>query len=167
MGTQSIYQVLGKGEKVVFTTRLSPWLQWRWAAAALALPLLGLAVGGVVQGTLGFALLVGAAVAGVALAGEGYRRWANTEFAITSKRLVCVTGRLLKQQVNDVPLNKVDNIQLEVFAGWSQHAFATLVLTGSGNTQGRFEGVPDPIRCRKAWIEAMDMAAAAAAAAKK
>ena len=128
------------GENVVYQTKLR-WYVYGWAALTIVFAVLifvgGSADWGAVVLFLSFAL--GAAA---------WVKRANSEFAITNKRIVVKLGVLTTRSL-ELNLQKVEGIAVEQDLTGQMFGYGTIVVTGTGGTREPFDGIEDPHEFRR------------------
>ncbi len=89
-----------------------------------------------------------------------YIRYKTTELAITTKRVIAKFGFISRRTV-EININKVESIQVEQGIAGRIFDYGSLIISGGGDPQAPIPGISDPMRFRKAFIEAQDGAAQA------
>lgn len=89
-----------------------------------------------------------------------YIRYKTTELAITNKRVIAKFGFISRRTV-ELNINKVESIQVEQGIAGRIFDYGSLVISGAGDPQAPIPGISDPMRFRKAFIEAQDGASQA------
>jgi len=127
-----------QNEKIIYTGHISMWSQAPLLALGLLfIPALGLG--------LVFWLVA-------------YIRYKTTELAITSKRVIAKFGFVSRQTV-ELNITKIESIQVNQGVLGRVFDFGTLVISGAGNPQAPIPGISDPMRFRRAFMEAQDHSA--------
>ncbi|KAB2325673.1 PH domain-containing protein [Betaproteobacteria bacterium SCN1] len=130
-------QVLIRDERVVHVGHISLWsLSSLIAAGVLLLPVFGL---------------------GLIFLAMAYIKYKTTELAITNKRVIAKFGFVSRRTV-EINLNKVESIQVDQGLLGRIFDFGTLVISGAGEPQAPIPGISEPIRFRKAFVEAQEAA---------
>ena len=130
-------QVLIRDERVVHVGHISLWsLSSLIAAGVLLLPVLGL---------------------GLVFLAMAYIKYKTTELAITNKRVIAKFGFVSRRTV-EININKVESIQIDQGLLGRIFDFGTLVISGAGEPQAPIPGISEPIRFRKAFVEAQEAA---------
>lgn len=130
-------QVLIRDERVVHVGHISLWsLSSLIAAGVLLLPVFGL---------------------GLIFLAMAYIKYKTTELAITNKRVIAKFGFVSRRTV-EINLNKVESIQVDQGLLGRIFDFGTLVISGAGEPQATIPGISEPIRFRKAFVEAQEAA---------
>jgi uncharacterized membrane protein YdbT with pleckstrin-like domain len=84
-----------------------------------------------------------------------YIRYKTTELAITNKRVIAKFGFISRRTV-EININKVESIQVEQGIAGRIFDYGSLIISGAGDPQAPIPGISDPMRFRKAFIEAQD-----------
>jgi uncharacterized membrane protein YdbT with pleckstrin-like domain len=84
-----------------------------------------------------------------------YIRYKTTELAITNKRVIAKFGFISRRTV-EININKVESIQVEQGIAGRIFDYGSLIISGAGDPQAPITGISDPMRFRKAFIEAQD-----------
>lgn len=127
-----------QNEKIIYTGHISMWSQAPLLALGLLfIPALGLG--------LVFWLVA-------------YIRYKTTELAITNKRVIAKFGFVSRQTV-ELNITKIESIQVNQGVLGRVFDFGTLVISGAGNPQAPIPGISDPMRFRRAFMEAQDHSA--------
>jgi len=130
-------QVLIRDERVVHVGHISLWsLSSLIAAGVLLLPVFGL---------------------GLIFLAMAYIKYKTTELAITNKRVIAKFGFVSRRTV-EINLNKVESIQVDQGLLGRIFDFGTLVISGAGEPRAPIPGISEPIRFRKAFVEAQEAA---------
>jgi len=132
-----------QNEKIIYTGHISMWSQAPLLALGLLfIPALGLG--------LVFWLVA-------------YIRYKTTELAITNKRVIAKFGFVSRQTV-ELNITKIESIQVNQGVLGRVFDFGTLVISGAGNPQAPIPGISDPMRFRRAFMEAQDHSAESSSA---
>ncbi len=134
--TSYVEDALTKDERVVHVGHISLW------------SLSGLIV-------VGFFLLF---VFGLGLIfwGIAYVKYKTTELAITNKRVIAKFGFISRRTV-EINLNKVESIQVDQGILGRLFNYGTLIISGAGTPQAPILGISQPMKFRKAFIEAQEL----------
>jgi uncharacterized membrane protein YdbT with pleckstrin-like domain len=135
--TSYVEEVLTKDEHVVHTGHISLWSLW--------VPIL-----------LGFVLLAAFGL-GLIFWGFAYIKYKTTELAVTNKRVIVKSGFVSRRTV-EININKVESIQVDQSLWGRAFNFGTLLISGAGYPQAPILGISDPMRFRKAFVEAQEAA---------
>lgn len=84
-----------------------------------------------------------------------YIRYKTTELAITNKRVIAKFGFISRRTV-EININKVESVQVEQGIAGRIFDYGSLIISGAGDPQAPIPGISDPMRFRKAFIEAQD-----------
>lgn len=84
-----------------------------------------------------------------------YIRYKTTELAITNKRVIAKFG-FISRRTTELNINKVESIQVEQGVAGRIFDYGSLIISGAGDPQAPIPGISDPMRFRKAFIEAQD-----------
>jgi uncharacterized membrane protein YdbT with pleckstrin-like domain len=84
-----------------------------------------------------------------------YIRYKTTELAITNKRVIAKFGFISRRTV-EININKVESVQVEQGIAGRIFDYGSLIIAGAGDPQAPIPGISDPMRFRKAFIEAQD-----------
>lgn len=84
-----------------------------------------------------------------------YIRYKTTELAITNKRVIAKFG-FISRRTTELNINKVESIQVEQGIAGRIFDYGSLIISGAGDPQAPIPGISDPMRFRKAFIEAQD-----------
>ncbi len=140
------------GETVLFRTRL------HWKVYVLPLCgtiLLAAAAVWILTSTAPHLLaLIPGILALLLLVGPWLRR-RTSEFAVTNKRVVVKLGALNTRSL-ELLLPKVEAITVEQTLAGRMFGYGEIVVTGSGGTNERFEGIQAPLAFRQAVQAASD-----------
>lgn len=134
--TSYVEGALTQDEKIVHVGHISLWSLWA---------LIG----------VGFVLLFAFGL-GLILWGIAYIKYKTTELAITNKRVIAKFGFISRRTV-EINLNKVESIQVDQTIWGRLFNYGTLIISGAGTPQAPILGISDPMKFRKAFIEAQEM----------
>jgi uncharacterized membrane protein YdbT with pleckstrin-like domain len=144
-------------EKLVLSADLHPLV----AFAPLALPLAGAAV--VFLAFLGTGFLAGVVAAmvifglvGGPLAIAGWLRLRTTEFALTTRRVIMITG-VIQRHSREILIDQVEGVGVTQSLLDRLLASGSLVVTGTGAGQTPIGGIRDAYEVRRkvaSWLEA-------------
>lgn len=134
--TSYVEGALTQDEKIVHVGHISLWSLW---------VLIG----------VGFVLLFAFGL-GLILWGIAYVKYKTTELAITNKRVIAKFGFISRRTI-EINLNKVESIQVDQSIWGRMFNFGTLIISGAGAPQAPILGISDPMKFRKAFIEAQEM----------
>lgn len=84
-----------------------------------------------------------------------YIRYKTTELAITNKRVIVKFGFISRRTI-EININKIESIQVEQGILGRILNYGTLIVSGAGNPQAPIPGISDPIKFRKAFVEAQE-----------
>ncbi len=79
----------------------------------------------------------------------------NSEFAVTSKRVIIKIG-ILRTRSLELFLSKIEGITVNQSVFGNMFNFGDIVITGSGGTKEMFSGIQSPLDFRKAVQQATD-----------
>ena len=131
--------VLGSGEQVLHTGRVSAWSQfWWWLAGIVLLPAFGIG-------------LIFLAVAWI--------RMRTTELAVTNRRVIVKFG-LIRRDTIEIQIARIESVQVHQSVGGRLLGYGAVVFSGAGTPQVSIPQIADPIGFRKAVVDAQDGAAA-------
>lgn len=134
--TSYVEDALTQDEKIVHVGHISLWSLW---------VLIG----------VGFLLLFAFGL-GLILWGIAYIKYKTTELAITNKRVIAKFGFISRRTV-EINLNKVESIQVDQTIWGRLFDYGTLIISGAGAPQAPILGISEPMKFRKAFIEAQEM----------
>lgn len=167
-----IRKSLEAGEEIIFNGRLH-WtsvagtvlLGWTLMVAGVVAVIQGLAPAGESASAYGPLFYVGVALA---LVGLCVRLWAwlsrtRTEFAVTPRRLIQKDG-ILSVKLTEIPLHKVESVELTQSLPDRLLGTGSVRLVGSGGTMHTLERICDPMALRSAVARHISEAPAAPAA---
>lgn len=80
--------------------------------------------------------------------------WVNFHFSsltITNKQVILRTGMLVRQTV-DIPMTKIETIDIRQSIAGSIFRYGSLVITGTGGTRHMIDMIDNPLTCRR-YIE--------------
>lgn len=134
------------GERIVYRARL----HWIIFGPAIAVVVLGAAVGVALQATQHDYWYVGAAVAGIGLllAIGPAIRFISSEFAVTDKRVLGKIG-FIERESDETLLSKVEAIGVDQGIVGRLLGFGTVTITGTGGTQEPFAMISHPLEFRR------------------
>lgn len=128
-------------EKIVHFGRVSLWSVWHLILFGVLLtPLFGL---------------------GLILLASAFIQFKTTELAITKRRIIVKHG-FIRRRTIEMNLNKVESIQVDQGVWGRMLDFGTLAISGGGLPQATVDGISEPMKFRKAFIEAQEFASNAA-----
>lgn len=127
--------VLTKGEEVIYLGKISIW-------SLLPLLLVGLVC--LAFYGLGLFFWIAAAI-----------RYMTTELAVTNKRVIAKTG-LISRSTIEINLQKIESIQVNQGILGRIFDFGSIVVSGAGNPQAPILGISDPLRFRRAFVDAQE-----------
>ncbi|MGH7582512.1 MAG: PH domain-containing protein [Gemmatimonadales bacterium] len=133
------------GERVTFRTRL----HWKIyiGPAIVALAMVALAMWAL-SANRSLLAIPPAVVAVVVLLAAWLRR-ANSEFAVTSRRVIVKVG-VLSTRSMELLLPKVEAIGVSQSLAGRMFGFGVITVTGSGGTQEEFDNIQAPLDFRQA-----------------
>jgi uncharacterized membrane protein YdbT with pleckstrin-like domain len=134
------------GEQIVYRARL----HWIIFAPAIAVVVLGAAVGLILQLTQRDYWYVGAAIAGIGLllAIGPAIRYVGSEFAVTNKRVLGKIG-FIERESDETLLSKVEAVGVDQGVIGRLLDYGTVTITGTGGTQEPFAMISDPLEFRR------------------
>lgn len=127
---------LTKGEKVVYTGKVSVWS----LAPALLLGLIFLSF-------YGIGLLFWAAAA---------IKYFTTELAITNKRVIAKFG-LISRSTIEINLQRIESIQVHQGILGRIFNFGSIVVSGAGNPQAPIPGISNPLQFRREFVDTQEI----------
>jgi uncharacterized membrane protein YdbT with pleckstrin-like domain len=135
-----------EGERIIYRARL----HWSTFAAAIAVVLLGIALGIVLRIYQPAYWVAGAALAGLGLllAIGPAIRYASSEFAVTDKRVVAKLGFIERESLETL-LTKVEAIGVDQGIVGRMLGYGTITITGTGGTEESFPRISDPLEFRR------------------
>jgi uncharacterized membrane protein YdbT with pleckstrin-like domain len=153
-------KLLADRERIVLRTRQHKLLLLRSIGVALLVVLAALAVAVAVRDNPMAAqagagvLIVGALILALLAALPGWLRWANEEYIVTDRRVI-QAGGVLTKRVLDSSLDKVNDVRLKQTLLGRMLGYGTLeILTASDSAVNVFDWIPDPLRFKRALLEA-------------
>jgi membrane protein YdbS with pleckstrin-like domain len=134
------------GERIVYRARL----HWSTFAPAIAVVLLGVALGIVLRIYQPEYWYAGVALAGVGLllAIGPAIRYASSEFAVTDKRVVAKLGFIERESLETL-LSKVEAIGVDQGIVGRMLGYGTITITGTGGTEESFPRISEPLEFRR------------------
>lgn len=87
-------------------------------------------------------------------------RYVSTEMAVTNKRVIAKQG-FIRRSTIELNLARVESIQVDQGILGRIFDFGSIVVSGSGNPQAPVIGISQPLRFRKAVVEAQEDASSA------
>jgi uncharacterized membrane protein YdbT with pleckstrin-like domain len=134
------------GERIVYRARL----HWSTFAAAIAVVLLGIALGIVLRIYQPTYWVAGAALAGLGLllAIGPAIRYVSSEFAVTDKRIVAKQGFIERESLETL-LSKVEAIGVDQGIVGRMLGYGSITITGTGGTEEPFHRISDPLEFRR------------------
>ena len=84
-----------------------------------------------------------------------YIKYKTTELAITNKRVIAKFGFISRRTI-EININKVESIQVDQTLLGRMFDYGTLLISGAGNPQAPIPGISQPIKFRKAFLEAQE-----------
>jgi hypothetical protein len=136
-----VEQNLMPGERVEFHTGMHPMAAYG--------PAIAFAIIGFISAFISPAILVIFAVIAVLFAIGGAIKVANTEMAVTNKRVISKAG-LLSTHSLEVNLNKVEGISVHQDLGGKLFGYAKVSVNGTGGTKDGVAGIARPFELRTA-----------------
>jgi len=135
-----------EGERIVYRARP----HWIIFGAAIAVVLLGIAVGIFVEIIDNGYWYIGAAIAGIGLlmAIGPAIRYISSEFAVTNKRVLSKVG-FIERESDETLLSKVEAIGVDQGIIGRLLGFGAVTMTGTGGTQEAFAMISDPLEFRR------------------
>lgn len=84
-------------------------------------------------------------------------RFTSSEFAVTSERVIIKTG-ILERKSLAMHLNKIESIEIEQSLTGRVFGFGSIIITGTGNAESRFDLLKGPSKFRQQmqWIAETD-----------
>jgi uncharacterized membrane protein YdbT with pleckstrin-like domain len=144
-----VERYLTKDEKVIYETRL----HWKILSvpAIVAIIFLSLAVFGLFNQ---WGLIVPAILfcIGVLPALIAYLRIANSEFAVTNRRVIIKIG-ILNIRSLEILRDKLEAIGVDQSIGGRILNYGTITINGTGGTKELFDGIQNPFEFRRAAQE--------------
>jgi len=98
------------------------------------------------------------ALAALGVTAFAWLRRRGSEFAVTNKRVIIKLGVLTTRSI-ELLLPKVEGIAVEQSLAGRLVGYGGIVVTGSGGTKERFEGIQSPLDFRQAVQAATDSGA--------
>jgi uncharacterized membrane protein YdbT with pleckstrin-like domain len=134
------------GEHIVYRARM----HWIIFGVAIAVVLLGIAVGILVEVIDNGYWYVGAAIAGIGLllAIGPAIRYISSEFAVTDKRVLGKVG-FIERESDETLLSKIEAIAVDQGVLGRILGFGTVTITGTGGTQESFPTISEPLEFRR------------------
>jgi uncharacterized membrane protein YdbT with pleckstrin-like domain len=134
------------GERIIYRARP----HWIIFGAAIAVVLLGIAVGIFVEIIDNGYWYIGAAIAGIGLlmAIGPAIRYISSEFAVTNKRVLGKVG-FIERESDETMLSKVEAIGVDQGIMGRLFGFGTVTITGTGGTQEAFAMISQPLEFRR------------------
>jgi uncharacterized membrane protein YdbT with pleckstrin-like domain len=135
-----------QGERIIYRARP----HWTIFGAAIAVVVLGIAVGIFVEIIDNGYWYIGAAIAGIGLlmAIGPAIRYISSEFAVTNKRVLSKVG-FIERESDENLLSKVEAIGVDQGIIGRLLGFGTVTMTGTGGTQEAFAMISDPLEFRR------------------
>ena len=99
--------------------------------------------------SIGVLIFVIGAIASVPLFLGGWYRIANTEFALTSRRVIAKEGWLKKRSF-DVMLAKIEGVHVHQNIFGSLFGYGDITVGGTGGSREPFKAIADPLNFRHA-----------------
>ena len=130
-----VTSILTKGEEVIYQGKISAW-------SLLPLILVGL----VCLAFYGLGLLFWGAAA---------IQYMTTELVVTNKRVIAKAG-LISRSTIEINLQKIESIQVNQGILGRIFNFGSVVVSGAGNPQAPILGISDPLRFRRAFVDAQE-----------
>jgi uncharacterized membrane protein YdbT with pleckstrin-like domain len=128
--------VLGAGERVLFTGRISAWtLFWYWIAGLVLLPLV-----------IGLFVWIFAWV-----------KLRTTELAVTNRRVIAKFG-FIRRETTEINVGKIESVQVNQSVMGRLLDYGTIVFSGAGTPQASIANIADPLAFRKAVLAAQETA---------
>jgi len=75
-------------------------------------------------------------------------RYATTEFAITDRRVVAKTGFVRRQTV-ELDFRRIESVSMQQSILGRMLGYATILVRGTGGTQGKFRHIAEPLVVRR------------------
>jgi uncharacterized membrane protein YdbT with pleckstrin-like domain len=135
-----------QGERISYRARP----HWIMFGAAIAVVLLGIAVGIFVEVIDNGYWYIGAAIAGIGLlmAIGPAIRYLSSDFAVTNKRVLSKVG-FIERESDETLLSKVEAVGLDQGIMGRLLGFGTVTITGTGGTQEAFAMISQPLEFRR------------------
>jgi uncharacterized membrane protein YdbT with pleckstrin-like domain len=135
-----IDQQLMTGERVVYRARLNR-VVYATATAFLVFALVAwvAAVLWLALGCLGLALIIGLVA---------YVKYVTSVFVVTDQRVLIKVGWIQRRSLETL-LAKIEGIVVEQGLGGRLFGYGTIIVTGTGGTQERFDLIAGPMQFRK------------------
>lgn len=130
------------GEKVMYEARLH-WIIFSWPLVLVVIGLVMLIGGRAMAVVGGLFILLGAGMGLVAAT----KYW-SSEFAVTDKRVLIKVGWISRRSLETL-LAKVEGIGVEQGLSERMLNYGTIVVTGTGGTHERFNGIAAPLAFRQ------------------
>lgn len=130
-----VTSVLTRGERVLYQGKISMWSLFPLLLAGLVC----LAFYG----------------AGLLLWGAAAIQYMTTELAITNKRVIAKVG-LVGRSTIEINLQKIESIQVHQGIPGRIFNYGSVVVSGAGNPQAPISGISDPLRFRRAVVDAQE-----------
>jgi uncharacterized membrane protein YdbT with pleckstrin-like domain len=128
--------VLGAGEKVLFTGRISAWsLFWYWLAGLVF-------------------LVIGV---GLVLWIVAWIKLRSTELAVTNKRVIAKFGFISRETI-EINVSRIESVQVNQTVLGRMLDYGTVVFSGAGTPQASIANIADPLSFRKAVLAAQEAA---------
>ena len=147
-----VERVLQPDERVIETTRIHWWFIWRRTAVlmvvAVVLAVVGAAEASDARSQL-LALAAFAALAGLLLAvGPAIER-ANTELAVTNKRIILKRGFIQRHTI-EMSRSQVESVDVDQSILGRLFDHGDIIVHGTGTTPEPFRYIADPLKFRSA-----------------
>ena len=129
-----VQSVLGAGEEVRYTGRVSAWsLFWYWLIGLLLL-------------AVGIGLIVWIVA---------WLKRRSTELAVTNKRVIAKFG-FIERRTIEINVARIESIQVEQTVMGRMLGYGTIVFSGAGTPQATISHIADPLAFRKAVVGAQE-----------
>jgi membrane protein YdbS with pleckstrin-like domain len=135
-----------EGERIVYRAHF----HWTTFGSAIAVVLLGVALGIVLRIYQSEYWCLGAVLAGIGLllAIGPAIRYNSSEFAVTNKRVLAKHGFIQRESIETL-LSKVEAISVDQGIPGRVLGYGTIVLTGTGGTEESFPRIAAPLEFRR------------------
>jgi uncharacterized membrane protein YdbT with pleckstrin-like domain len=129
-----VESVLGAGEKVLFTGRVSGWsLFWYWVTGFLL-------------------LIVGV---GLVIWIVAWIKLRATELAVTNKRVIAKFGFISRETI-EINVGRIESVQVNQSVTGRILNYGTVVFSGAGTPQAVIHHISDPLAFRNAVVGAQE-----------
>jgi uncharacterized membrane protein YdbT with pleckstrin-like domain len=128
--------IIGAGERILFTGRVSAWsLFWYWIVGLVLLPL----------------------VVGLFVWIFAWVKLRTTELAVTNKRVIAKFG-FIRRETTEISVARIESVQVNQTVMGRLLDYGTIVFSGAGTPQASIANIADPLAFRKAVISAQESA---------